>query len=918
MSPEEAYREFLINQATPPPAPAVQIDDPLLEDTGVPSRDLAGDVLPVLKDLGGGIMETPGAFLRGTSEGIHNIFDAANDAANFMEKKFPLAIPIPKTGIDALDQLLANPAAAIAGPSGVSDQLTDEPESVTGGLVKGITQFMVGFQAKGLKAGARELIKSPIAQSAIKGAGADAFTFDPTEERLSNLILEHTELRLPILSYLASSPDDTKAEGRLKNAIEGLFLGVSADLVIKLIPGLVKGTKFVKAKMDAGEVTPLADAVQRFREGKSPFPVGMSIEDVGPGARAVRADDDVYHVTLERNLEGIEQTGIRPLQPSNFVLPDGSRANEQGGVFFFDNAEDAVRHAKRMEFDFPEERISIIRTRRPGDTELDPTQDITFTSGKGQSLQSLSGIRQQDIVDVTSISDLPSPADLGQNIDEFITSQADNLRGPAAAAANAIPGADPTAGQVNMRIQQTIFENDIRAGRITPETPGVDPDEVRAIQADQAARGTTETVPAEGVNDPIQITAAPVAHTIASEADNANNIINRLYNNTDDIPPPPNGRKWTKADLAADLERTAKEAGRFIDDFEDASAERIADTITDEAVAALARDGNASDWYNAKLTEMNDTLLQLHPELIPDSAEEGMFKLGLAITSNGSAVDYNLRAADHLFEVFKTTGRFPTDLQSLTNAVGGFGQEGPTLVKQMQRANDMIEEMTVEGFVRFLNEPITVRELKAAGFKISGESMDFQTHGSAIFGPKIGGGFYQNLRGNFDPVTFDRWWMASWGRWTGNAVLRATPKAQADQLKRFKEAMAGEGKREFKQKAAAIREADKIFAKYRQNNFQPRTELNKAAQRLSEGNSDKMREQPAGPSARAFMRSTVQKTVAKLQELGHNLTNADLQATVWYPEKELHGRLGIGNGRSAPDDYAAAALRLLESRNAPR
>jgi hypothetical protein len=43
-----------------------------------------------------------------------------------------------------------------------------------------------------------------------------------------------------------------------------------------------------------------------------------------------------------------------------------------------------------------------------------------------------------------------------------------------------------------MRIQQLIFEQDIRAGRITPETPGVDPDEVRAIQADQASIGQPE------------------------------------------------------------------------------------------------------------------------------------------------------------------------------------------------------------------------------------------------------------------------------------------------------------------------------------------------------------------------------------------------------------------------------------------
>jgi hypothetical protein len=115
---------------------------------------------------------------------------------------------------------------------------------------------------------------------------------------------------------------------------------------------------------------------------------------------------------------------------------------------------------------------------------------------------------------------------------------------------------------------------------------------------------------------------------------------------------------------------------------------------------------------------------------------------------------------------------------------------------------------------------------------------------------------------------------------------------------------------------AAIAAAKKVYATYKRNNFQPRTELNQAAQRLAEGATDKMREQPAGPTERKFMRDVAYAAVEKLREMGYNVTPADLQATVWYPEKELHGFYGIGSGRSAPDDYAAAAKRLLEARNA--
>tara|TARA_R110000744_G_scaffold50722_4_gene109588 strand:+ start:104 stop:1192 length:1089 start_codon:yes stop_codon:yes gene_type:complete len=360
------------------------------------------------------------------------------------------------------------------------------------------------------------------------------------------------------------------------------------------------------------------------------------------------------------------------------------------------------------------------------------------------------------------------------------------------------------------------------------------------------------------------------------------------------------------------MQEKAESSGQAITVYNDATRETLATRVAGEAMVALKREGNASDWYNSKIVEMNNSLRQLHPELTDGSTEEGIFKAGLSLTSNGSTVDYNLKAAEHVYSIFKETGRYPTDLASLEKAVGGFGQEGPTLIKQFQRANTHIDEMGSDGFVKFLNTKFTVKELIDMGYKINGESVNFETYGSAIFGPKIGGGFYQNLKGNFDPVTFDRWWMASWGRWTGQPLIKTTDKSRVKQLDRFRTAS---GKK-YNNPKAAIAAADKVYSTYRKNNFQPRTELNQAAQRLSEGASDRMKEQPSGPSERSFMRDVAYAAVEKLRQAGYNVTPADLQATVWYPEKELHGFYGIGSGRSAPDDYAAAAQRLLGERNA--
>jgi len=395
----------------------------------------------------------------------------------------------------------------------------------------------------------------------------------------------------------------------------------------------------------------------------------------------------------------------------------------------------------------------------------------------------------------------------------------------------------------------------------------------------------------------------------------ASNDIRALLYRAEAPPPPPEGaKKWTKALLARKIQDEAEASGSVITKFDDAERDRLSTAIADEARAALQKEGNASDWYNAKILEMDEILKTIHPELQPGTTAEGIFKIGLALTSNGATVDHNLRSAEHIYSVFKSTGKFPEDLDSLTQAVGGFGQEGPTLVKQMLRANDMIDEMGADGFVKFLNTKFTVRELTKAGYKLSGEAVDFETYGSAIFGPKIGGGFYQNLRGNFEPITFDRWWMASWGRWTGQPLLKVQDKTKAKQLERFKNA-SGET---FRNDADAISRAKDIYRAYRAANFQPRNELNTASQRLAESSTDSMREQPSSASERRLMREIAYAAVEKLRQQGYDITPADLQATVWYPEKELHGFYGIGSGTSAPDDYAEAAKRFMEAQNAGR
>jgi hypothetical protein len=56
----------------------------------------------------------------------------------------------------------------------------------------------------------------------------------------------------------------------------------------------------------------------------------------------------------------------------------------------------------------------------------------------------------------------------------------------------------------------------------------------------------------------------------------------------------------------------------------------------------------------------------------------------------------------------------------------------------------------------------------------------------------------------------------------------------------------------------------------------------------------------------------MERTQEKLRARGTEISNADLQAALWYYEKRLNARLGVSSKRAAPVDYAIAAKELLD------
>ncbi len=101
----------------------------------------------------------------------------------------------------------------------------EEAEDIVGRASQGITQFGLGFVTGTRLLQTAGVTINTIGGSAAAGAVGDFIAFDEHEARLSNLVQEVPALENPITEYLSADPNDSWAEGRLKNVLEGMGIG---------------------------------------------------------------------------------------------------------------------------------------------------------------------------------------------------------------------------------------------------------------------------------------------------------------------------------------------------------------------------------------------------------------------------------------------------------------------------------------------------------------------------------------------------------------------------------------------------------------------------------------------------------------------------------------------------------------------
>ena len=421
--------------------------------------------------------------------------------------------------------------------------------------------------------------------------------------------------------------------------------------------------------------------------------------------------------------------------------------------------------------------------------------------------------------------------------------------------------------------------------------------------------------------------------------------------------------------------------------------ESVARIMAAEAEAALLSSSDALGWYDTTLKLAKQTLFPVYPEVSPtrpdgtdnplySSASEHAFDYATAVTSNGLSVIDNYLLAARQYDAWKNSqdGKFP---------LSSSGKQGQSMIKAWEFWNaltnlgydsDQINELLTTQLPKgelasLMTEVFGVDRVKDLPFKIDGKEQADQMVGVAyVIGPKIGNGFYQNLRGNFDPLTMDRWWMRFVNRITGKPIVQYNEElvqknkdtlwnlvSNPEQLSEMDQDLLAtvlddlgvttleksdiellapqimstwdksfynkayndklndlSDQYDFNISGATITGKDAATVKKIAQDARPEsTPLAKAGKNLANKLVESLQEDPRSAADRAAMRATANRAREILREsnqLGVNISNADFQALMWYAEKRIFAAGGVRKGRGDDNDYADGAIAILKKK----
>lgn len=386
----------------------------------------------------------------------------------------------------------------------------------------------------------------------------------------------------------------------------------------------------------------------------------------------------------------------------------------------------------------------------------------------------------------------------------------------------------------------------------------------------------------------------------------------------------------TIEDAAKALERRQRLVQRIrADDYSPKALDELTKDLKTEAMTALENPESAKaiGWYSSQVKSADDKIAKVFPEIKSDPKAAFVFKLVLAVTSNGTDPKLNLRSAANLFEQWLQTGSF----------VGkGMGIRGSSHAATLQKVQNLVDKLggddaAYQDVQEMFTTDMSVREIKKlTGKTVPQESVDAVLKGSMMLGPKVGA-FFSNLFGDFSYPTLDSWMYRQFNRIRGNLSV---PKAELDAAatKRLSELeklvadnpgmdLGGLDLEKARTDRKYLREfATTTEAQLSRRDFKNPTPIESWAKSFI-NSSTPLHESPRGSTEQAFFRSAMMKAAEQLsKERGIDLTTADLQAILWYHEKALYEKLGIKGKSAARVDFSQAAddfARTYERRVRP-
>lgn len=392
-------------------------------------------------------------------------------------------------------------------------------------------------------------------------------------------------------------------------------------------------------------------------------------------------------------------------------------------------------------------------------------------------------------------------------------------------------------------------------------------------------------------------------------------------------------------------------------DYSANAMKAIGSAIVDEVAYHVKNSlKSAIGWYDAALKSAKTEYDKILPEIQRDPNKGMLFDALLGITSQGNNVFDNSIFAVRIFELVRD-GSY-TISEAIKKLASTFGDKTVQIESNVLKLEHLLNvngydrmrslfntKMTVSEWNAKLRRDPLLRNYDGEVLEVEGQASQLVT-GWMVFGPKIGS-FINNLHGDYSTLTADLWFSRTWNRLLG-FMFTHSPMLEAKQYQEFKDAMQAEYYRSTETKTqngkpvmkkgkpepwlngedithltpdefeTLLNDPEQLLALaqqlegvYRNTGYKQKTDLRRRAKNWIEGR-EGVQEAPRGDVERSFQQQTVEWAQKKLRKMGLDITVADIQAALWFHEKELFDKMGVASKKSKPADYADAARETVK------